>query len=101
MKAIDFRDATFERLRATLDARRAAVYTAWVALGPGTTREIAQRAQIDILSFRPRTTELLQMGLLTVAGGEHKGREGTYRATTAAEWQDWRGAAAVGQQMLI
>lgn len=63
----DFRNATFDSIRAGLHERRRVVYEAWLAHGPGTTRLVADRAGLDILSFRPRSTELFQMGLLTLS----------------------------------
>lgn len=70
MKPVDFRNATFEGLRGELEGLRRRVYAAWVTYGPGTTREIAEKAGIDLLTFRPRTTELVEAGLVRVAPGE-------------------------------
>jgi hypothetical protein len=64
MKPIDFAIETFESLKPRLDALRRQVYDAWRAHGPGTTRDVAVRSGIDILTFRPRTTELVQLGLV-------------------------------------
>lgn len=99
MKPIDFRNATFARIRESLDGQRAAVYTAWVVYGPGTTRGIAAASGIDLLTFRPRTTELYDCGLVAVVGREDG--EGVYAARPAGEWEDWRGARVSGQQMLM
>jgi hypothetical protein len=90
MRPTDFRNATFERLRADLNRRCESVYAAWQAHGPGTTRNVAGAAGIDILSFRPRTTDLIALGLLVVAGAVPGGHEGIYRLATPAEWEAWR-----------
>jgi len=102
MKAIDLRNATFGGLRAGLDESRGLVMAAWLSHGPGTTRQIATRSGIDILTLRPRTTELLQCGLIQLSG--RAGNEGIYSAATGAGWDAWRETKfpnSSGQQMLI
>src|SRR5687767_13694985 len=101
MKPIDFRNETFRHVQERICEKREAVWRAWLAHGPGTTREVAARAGIDILNFRPRTTELFQIGALKLASGslssplrgedqgEGHGREGIYEARTTTEWQEW------------
>ena len=84
MKPIDFRNETFEQIRERLNADRELVHGAWLAHGPGTTREVAAKAGIDILTFRPRSTELYQIGLLELA--EKEGHQGVYRARTIDDW---------------
>ena len=65
---------------------RLRVYRAWQKFGPGTTREVASRSAIDILTFRPRTTELFELGFVelmpdkTRARGEASSHEGIYRS---------------------
>lgn len=59
------------------------VLGALVDHGPCTTRALAIRAGIDLLTVRPRVTELLEMGLATIAGRAPEG--GLYRALTIAE----------------
>ena len=80
MKATDFRDLNFDRLRRDLNRQRASVYAAWQAHGPGTTRHVAGESGIDLLSLRPRTTELMELGLLAVADRTTRGP----RAATAS-----------------
>jgi hypothetical protein len=87
MKPVDFRNETFDQISQRLDENRARVHRAWLALGPGTTREVAALAGIDLLTFRPRTTELYQIGLLEVI--DKDGHQGVYRARTLAEWEGW------------
>jgi hypothetical protein len=84
MEAIDYRNAKFADLQDRLVGLRLSVWQAWKTFGPGTTRQVAQRSGIDILSFRPRTTELLQLGLVVLAGNE-PGHEGNYRAASLQE----------------
>lgn len=86
------RNANFEGLRAALDDRRREVYEAFVELGPCTTRQLADGARLDILSVRPRASELLELGLLSIAGhiiGPTGKREGVYEATAPEEWRKW------------
>lgn len=97
MKPIDFRNANFERLREELDGVRAAVYRAWITDGPGTTRERAASSGIDLLTFRPRTTDLCHLGLVTLADEQPDGTEGIYRARRPDEWETWRAAQAEAQ----
>ena len=102
MKPINFRNETFAELRARLNEDRARVHSAWLAHGPGTTREVAATAQIDILTFRPRSTELYQMGLLSLV--DKAGHQGVYGARTVAEWEQFcalRRARGASQMSLI
>lgn len=108
MKPIDFRNETFGQLRDRLTDLRLAVLQAWQAHGPATTRQVATRCGIDLLTFRPRTTELYQMGaVVLVDEAEPTGdaHEGVYRARTMAEWEAWHAAQAgqlvSGQQQLM
>ena len=91
MKPIDFRDATFEQLAGYIADQREAVYKAWGAHGPCTTKQLAERSGLNVLNVRPRTNELVLLGFMrlakdalqTVAG------EGVYRTTTEAELAAW------------
>lgn len=85
MKATDFRDLAWADVQRKLKGQRQRTYWAWLKFGPGTTREVAIKAEMSILTFRPRTTELYEMGLLELAGG--RGKEGVYQAVEIAEWQ--------------
>jgi hypothetical protein len=103
MTPIDARNATWESVRQTLQGRLAAVYTAWIAYGPGTTRQLAERSGIDVLNVRPRTTDLAGLGLVEFMAMERG--EGIYRARTQQEWEDWlapqREAVINGQLHLL
>lgn len=124
VKSIDFRNATFESLRGQLDGLRAAVYEAWVKHGPTTTRQLARLCEIDLLTLRPRTTELVQIGLVEVCeepvekqksimneSGEvaaiftykvHPSpHEGLYRAAVKENWDRWREGFINRQLQLI
>lgn len=101
MKPIDLRNANFADLKPLLTAQREAVHRTWLAHGPGTTREVATRAGMDLLSFRPRSTELFQLGLLALDG--HAGHDGIYAARDLAAWEEYLAAqrpAVSGQQNL-
>lgn len=88
MKAVDFRNQTFEGIRARLGGLRREVYAGLVVHGPCTTRELARLTGIDILTVRPRVTELcLIYGLARCVSG-HDG-EGIYAAVPGAEWESW------------
>lgn len=108
MKPIDFRNETFEAIQSRLVDLRRTVWEAWMQHGPGTTREVAKKSGIDILTFRPRTTELFQLGLVVLVDSVEKpvmsdkgdiatvvsidcrgGSEGTYKARRFTEWQQW------------
>lgn len=104
MSPIDFRNENFDAIKARFTALRQVVYRAWVAHGPGTTRAVAAKAQMDILSFRPRTTELYQLGLVKLVEGRGTkdegqtidsrpspldGHQGVYCARTLGEWETW------------
>ena len=86
MNPVDYRNDTWKSIQDRLSGLRALVYDAWHRHGPGTTREVAARSGIDILTFRPRTTELYQLGLVELAedpgaiGHDIPGGEGVYRS---------------------
>jgi hypothetical protein len=80
MKPIDYRNETWESIQERLSGLRQSVYQAWQAYGPGTTREVAAKAGIDILTFRPRTTELFQMGFVEVVEDADSVGEAVYQS---------------------
>jgi hypothetical protein len=78
MNPIDYRNDTWEIVQGRMLADlRYQVWQAFRNFGPGTTRDVAKKSGIDLLTLRPRTTELYQLGCLTVAG---EGNEGIYTA---------------------
>lgn len=130
MIPIDFRNQTFTEIKDKLTAKREAVWLDWVSYEVrhgqhgATTRQVCQWSGRDILQFRPRCTELFQMGLLKLAeakpatasspGGEDTGegeprtpsrREGAYVLRSLPEWEAWCAEQRVGaisaQQQLI
>ena len=89
MRPLDYRNATWESLQEKLEGQRLAALRAWRLHGPGTTRAVAQRAGVDLLSLRPRTTELYQLGLVVVVDPTERASEGIYRALTDAEAREY------------
>lgn len=85
MKPADYRNETWESLQSRMKDSLRAVLAAWRTHGPGTTREVAARSGIDLLTFRPRTTDLQQLGFVTLADEKFHGHEGIYRAFSEAE----------------
>lgn len=82
---------------------RARVWEAWQKFGPGTTEDVGVRAGWDWRSFRPRTTELVQLGFVALVGRE--GRAGVYVARTEAEalaaFQERQRSFVSGQLQLL
>lgn len=76
---------TFKDLQRQLICLRLSVYEALLEHGPCTTRELAASCSIDLLTVRPRMTELLQCGFVVEVAEERNGHEGIYRALTLAE----------------
>lgn len=93
MKPIDFRNETWASIRGRVEeGLRADVLRAWQIHGPGTTEDVCARWSSDpraILSFRPRTTELYQLGFITLVDGDASAKGGTYRARSTQEHRDW------------
>lgn len=92
MKPTDLRNATWREVCAHLTEDLVRVHLAWQAYGPGTTREIAQKAGISLLTLRPRTTDLYKLGLVVLVDQEKA--NGIYAARTREEaeisraWQE-------------
>lgn len=85
MKPIDYRNANFEEILEGLTESCQEVWEAWRKHGPGTTREIAEKSGIDLLTLRPRTTDLFQVGFVVLVDTAKKSRQGQYRAASEAE----------------
>lgn len=83
MKPADLRNATWREVLQHLTEDLVRVHLAWQAHGPGTTRQIAQRSGISLLTLRPRTTDLCKLGLVALA--DRSGNEGIYTARSRAE----------------
>lgn len=85
MRPIDLRNDTWLDVQRHVRGDRRRVYAAWQKHGPCTTEELARVTGISILTLRPRTTELHQMGLVDLAG--KTGTRGFYIAVGEAEAQ--------------
>ena len=88
MNPTELRNHNFQTIRDTLNDRCVRVLCQLAVHGPCTTRQLAERAHMDILSVRPRVTDLCHMGLAQMTGSESG--EGVYRATTETEWEAFR-----------
>lgn len=89
MTPVDFRNATFASLQAKLAGQRADVLSAWHRFGPGTTADVCAKAEISILTFRPRTTELVELGFVCLAEGQFRKGNGVYRTRSTEEHRAW------------
>jgi hypothetical protein len=86
MTPVDYRNATFAELQDRgLEGLRGHVLKAWQAHGPCTTEELAEKSGISILTLRPRTTELVQIGLVVLSEAIVRRGGGIYRAATTHE----------------
>lgn len=83
MQPIDHRNGTFQDLQSRITGHRAAVLDGLKKYGASTTRGLADAMGWDVLSVRPRLTELYQLGFVRLIDSE--GREGLYEALTGAE----------------
>jgi len=98
VKPSDIRDQSFEALRGDLEGLRREAYQAWIGAGPGTTAEVAARSGMDLLTFRPRTTELVQCGLVELVG--RRKHEGIYQAVAdEASFRRLRPGGEVRQEL--
>ena len=81
MKPIDFRNATWAEVQGRVQGQRLAVLEGYKAHGPCSTMTLSYGLELSILSVRPRTTELVQLGLVELDKGASKGKgEGVYQA---------------------
>ncbi len=103
MKPIDIRNEKFQTIYARLTEDRLAVYDALLAAGMCTTRELAERMHRDVLSVRPRVTELMAMCAAELCG--RRDGEGMYRARPYVEWQACfareQTRATIGEQLTL
>jgi predicted transcriptional regulator len=105
-----YRDMTWEEIKGRLADERLRVYHALQTWGPCTTRQLAKLMDRDILTVRPRVTELCQMGFAAEAEVtperrflDGAAREGYYRAVglEEAERTHRYGAGAVQTEMQL
>lgn len=83
MRPVDIRNEQWADIQRWLEGDRMNVHEALRSGGPATTRELAERMGFDLLSVRPRVTELFQLGLVRLA--RRDGREGVYEAVSVEE----------------
>jgi len=104
MRTIDYRNATWASMQASLSGIREQVYHAFEKHGPGTTREVSIKAGISILTLRPRTTELVQLGFVEMMGGSRDGLEAVYIAVPVSQVQErfefWQAQPVQGEMQL-
>lgn len=91
----EIRRMNFESVFAQVHRLRFAAWGAIMLHGPGTTREIAERSGMDILTLRPRITELLALGFVELIG--RSGREGIYKGRNYEEARQWHEAQSEQQ----
>lgn len=86
MQPTELSTKTFQSLKADyLHGCRMELYESLLMHGPATTRDLAHRTGIGILTVRPRITELVRQRLVVLDGP--RGREGVYRAVTESDWR--------------
>lgn len=97
----EIRDGMFAQIRPSTHQMNSLVWELLGKHGPCTTRQLADRSGLSILSVRPRVTELLQMGLVALTGRE--GREGVYSQVPSSTFAPEMAAEAVarGEQRLL
>lgn len=109
MKPVDLRNATWQAALEHVTEDMLRVHEAWLTHGPGTTRAVAERSGISLLTLRPRTTDLYKLGLVELVDAKLgiRSSEGVYRfvrpadAETSQSWRsraDFRGAGRVARQ---
>jgi hypothetical protein len=96
MQPIDARNMTWDQVCQSLRGMRERVYWYWMQLGPGTTEQVASRAECSILTLRPRTTELVALGLVRMIGLDNG--QGIYEGVSIAEAQAAREPRPVHQE---
>lgn len=76
MKPTDLRNASWRECLTHVTDDMVRVHNAWLQHGPCTTRELAERAKMSLLTLRPRTTDLGKLGLVQCTAAA--GNEGIY-----------------------
>ena len=79
----DIKRDNWQAIAEQLTDRRLAVWRALIHRGESTSRKLANTMDEDVLTIRPRLTELLQLGFVVLTGKQ--GHEGTYRACSVEE----------------
>lgn len=73
MRPIDIRNDTWESIQGHLADDRLVIWQGFGDYGPCTTRALAEKTLISILTVRPRTTELVSMFLVELVGRNKDG----------------------------
>ena len=85
MLPTDISCQNFAEMRSHLGECRERIYRAWLRFGPCTTKELSGLSGENLLTLRPRTTELLQVGALELVGAD--GANGIYTARRLDAWE--------------
>lgn len=85
MKSTEPRDMTWNEIRESLSGTRERVWDWLLARGPATTSDIAEGLKMNLLTVRPRVSELVQLGFAECVG--RSGHEGIYQVVSVAEAQ--------------
>lgn len=103
MKPAELRNATWREVLTHITDDMHRVADAWLQHGPGTTRQVAEKSGISLLTFRPRTTDLFQLGFVECIGAS--GTEGIYRGRTTDEartaWEAGERPDATGEVVKV
>ena len=96
MRAVDVRNETWAEVCRRVTGLRQRVYGVLLREGPMTTRELAAASGIDILTVRPRVTELMEIGLVKIRGKRRC--EGMYEAVALNEAKEDYETRQVGEK---
>jgi hypothetical protein len=91
LRPAQLRNLTWKEVRVHVSDDMQRVHRAWAEHGPGTTREVADKSGLSLLTLRPRTTDLYQVGMVECV--DRRGGQGVYayRSETEAEAaQAWK-----------
>lgn len=95
MLGTDIRDLNWQQIQERVSGLREAVHSSLLGFGPCTTRQLATKMGVDLLTVRPRVTELVELNFAECTGRDSG--EGVYRALSYAEaikkFQDQRAIA--------
>ena len=86
MKTTDVRNLTWQEIRGTLGGMRELIHAWLLTHGPATTKTIAGELNLNLLSVRPRVSELCAWGFAECVGTVDRW-DGLYRAVTVYEAQ--------------
>ncbi len=99
MKPAAMRNLNWAEVQAHVSDDLRRVHAAWQKFGPGTTRAVAERSGISLLTLRPRTTDLYQLGLVDCIGQAEGRKESVFEyvapETAALGWERKRKALPV------